>query len=205
MNDEHAEDLRGLLAIAARLRTDAATPCSADLPPLLYLSDSARSTDPVRVAGQLPPGCGVVLRHYDRADRATLAGALVAVCRARKLKLLVAADPALAAEVGADGVHWPEGLLERQNSRAPGLVTAAAHGVRGLEAALAHACDAAIVSPVFATDSHPDAVPCGIDGLRDLVSAVRLPVLALGGITPKNAPLLLGSGVVGIGAVGAFG
>jgi thiamine-phosphate pyrophosphorylase len=204
MTEAHAEHLRSLLAVAARLAARAATPVPALLPPLLYLSDSARSADPVRIAQQLPSGCGVVLRHYDRADRTELARALAEVCRVRALTLLVAADPALAAEVGADGVHWPEGLLVQQTRRVPGLVTASAHGIDGLQAALAHGCDAAIVSPVFATASHPDAVPLGVAGLRTLLRAVPVPVFALGGVTAQNAPLLLGSGAAGIAAVSAF-
>ena len=182
----------------------AATPCSANLPPLLYLSDSKRSADPLRIARQLPSGCGVVLRHYDRPDRSQLAHALAAICRARNLRLLIAADPALAVEVGADGVHWPEGLLERDSSRATRLVTAAAHGIRGLQAALAQTCDAAIVSPVFTTRSRPSAMVLGIDRLRNLTAAVPIPVFALGGITPENALSLLGTGIAGIAAVGAF-
>lgn len=193
-----------LQAIAARLAARARAPLPPTLPSLLYLSDSVRSPDPLEVARSLPRGCGVVLRHYEDRDRGKLAHALAALCRTRGLTFLVAADAALAAEVGADGVHWPEALLARQKLRPAGVVTASAHGLDGLNAAAAHRCDAAILSPVFATASHPDAAPLGVDRFRALVHAVRLPVLALGGITAANAITLVGSGAAGIAAVGAF-
>lgn len=129
---------------------------------------------------------------------------MASVCRARGLTFLVAADAALAAEVGADGVHWPEALLARQMSRPAGIITAAAHGQSGLQAAAAQRCDAAILSPVFATSSHPDAAPLGLDGFRALVRAAQLPVVALGGVTAANADALVGSGAAGIAAIGAF-
>jgi thiamine monophosphate synthase len=44
----------------------------------------------------------------------------------------------------------------------------------------------------------------GIDRLRNLTAAVPIPVFALGGITPENALSLLGTGIAGIAAVGAF-
>ncbi len=193
-----------LLAIARRLAEQARIPMPSALPSLLYLSDSVRSPDPVRVARTLPAGCGVVLRHYDHHDRRKLARTVAAVCRERGLTFLVAADPALAADVGADGVHWPEALLAQQSPSATGIVTTAAHGLAGLQAAAFHRCDVAILSPLFATASHRDAAPLGLDRFRALVVQARIPVLALGGITATNAGTLEGCGAAGIAAIGAF-
>ena len=145
-----------------------------------------------------------VLRHYDHPARRSLAQALAQVCRERRLPLLVGADASLAEQVGADGVHWPEALLPLQSPRRQRLVTAAAHGIDGLRAALAYKCDAAIVSPVFATSSHPDVQPLGMDGLRALAATVPLPIFALGGVAARNVVALLGSGAAGIAAVRAF-
>lgn len=197
-------DASTLLAVARRLAEEAPIPVPPSVPSLLYLSDSVRSPDPERVARTLPAGCGVVLRHYDHPDRRKLARAVAAVCRERRLTFLVAADSTLAAEVGADGVHWPERLLAQQVSRATGIVTAAAHDLAGLHAAALHRCDAAILSPLFATASHRDVAALGLDRFRALVLQARIPVLALGGITAANAAMLEGSGAAGIAAIGAF-
>ena len=44
-------------------------------------------------------------------------------------------------------------------------------------------------SPVFATRSHPEAVPAGLDPLGLAARTARIPVLALGGLTPPRARL----------------
>ena len=175
------------------------------LPSLLYLSDSVRSPEPVRVARELPAGTGVVLRHYDHPQRRALAMELSAVCKAGGLTLLIGADPALAKDVDADGVHWPERLLA--DAAAEGrwrIVTAAVHGAAGLQAAAAAQCDAALLSPIFASASHAGAPQLGVPEFSRLVDQAALPVFALGGVTAGNAAELLGSGAAGIAAIGAF-
>lgn len=204
MKDDE-DDVATLLAIAQQLAATATTALPPGLPALLYLSDTIASPDPVRVAQRLPAGCGVVFRHYDHPARARVAQALAHVCHARQLPLLIGADASLADQVGADGVHWPEALLPLQPARRHRLVTAAAHSVEGLRAALAYGCDAAIVSPVFVTQSHPEGRALGREGLRALAGAVPVAVFALGGIGARNAGALLGSGAAGIAAVRGFG
>ena len=195
-----------LMAEARALRARAGFPrarSGVDLPPLLWLTDPARAPDPVAVARRLPRGCGVVLRHYDAPDRADLARRLAAVCRARGLVLLVGADAALAAAVGAHGVHLPEWDTRwgarRHEWR---LLTAAAHSAGALRRAAG--ADAALLSPVFATVSHPGAPPLGPARFAELTAGSPLPVYALGGVTAAAAPALRGSGAAGIAAVGAL-
>ena len=56
---------------------------------------------------------------------------------------------------------------------------------------IAHA-DAALLSPIFATRSHPKAHPLTAARARLMARNALLPVLALGGVTARNAPLLKG-------------
>lgn len=58
--------------------------------------------------------------------------------------------------------------------------------------------------PVWPTPSKPDAdQPIGLDGLRAISEAVRIPVIAIGGIDPSNARECIDAGAFGIAVVRA--
>jgi len=87
------------------------------LPSLWLMTDDARLPDPEAAIRSLPPGAGVIFRHYGHKDRAMLATRLAALCRQRRLVFFVAGDWRLAAGVGAAGLHLPE-YLARQGAAA---------------------------------------------------------------------------------------
>ena len=181
-------------------------------PPLLLVTDPARLADPLPAAASLPVGTGILLRHYGRAERPALARALATLARRRRLALLVAADWRLAAAVGAAGIHLPEDLL-RSGRLAPllgwarrrgRLVTCACHGRAALALAGRLGLDAALLSPVFATASHPGAPALGVLRFRQWVRTSRCAVLALGGIRAATLGQLRHSGAAGVAAIGAL-
>lgn len=194
-----------LANLAARLKCRARRAKADRLPALLFMTDEGRLPDPLPAIARLPPGCGVVFRHYGWPERRELGRRVAALCRARRLVLLVAADVGLAAELRADGLHLPEGLARsgaaRQLSwlsRRRGLLTVAAHSRAALRRARQIGADAATLSPVFATASHPGASGLGLRRFTRLCRTSRLPVYGLGGITVKTARLLSDSGAAGL-------
>jgi thiamine-phosphate diphosphorylase len=57
---------------------------------------------------------------------------------------------------------------------------------------------------VFPTATKPDAGDAiGPEGLRRIASAVRIPVVAIGGITPENAAEAVRAGAVGVAVISA--
>lgn len=192
--------LRVLAGLAARLNREAGRP---PIPSLYFFTDPKRIPDPERIAERLPRGAAVVFRHFGAADRFEAADRLARICRARGLKLLIAADPALAARVGADGVHWPEKRLPGRRSGFA-LETAAAHGPRGLGRAAAAGLDACVLGPVFPSRSASAGRPLGPVQAGRLATGVRLPVIALGGVNAGTAKRLIGRGFAGIAAVEAL-
>jgi thiamine-phosphate pyrophosphorylase len=58
---------------------------------------------------------------------------------------------------------------------------------------------------VWATATKPEAVPSGIHGLRAVVEATDLPVVAIGGIDAVNAGQVLEAGASGVAVVSAVG
>lgn len=187
-------------ALARRLNREAGSP---PVPWLYFFTDPARTPDPVAVAARLPRGAAVVFRHFGRPNRLTLARKLARVCRERRLKLLIAADPALARQIDADGVHWPEALTPRRRSGFD-LETAAAHSRQALERAAAANMDAAILAPVFASRSPSAPHPLGPQRAGALARAVDLPVIALGGVSVTSGPQLLRRGFAGLAAIDAL-
>ena len=111
------------------------------LPPLLLFTDPARTPDPVAAAAALPPGAAVIYRAFGAPEALAVAHALRKMTRDRGVKLLIGGDPALAAGVGADGVHLPERLAHRARALRlahPGwLVTAATHSLPAARRGLA--------------------------------------------------------------------
>lgn len=199
--------MRAKLARAAA-RLNAQGPAAGRLPPLVLMTDDERLGDPQAAAGALPRGSLIILRARAPARRAALATDLAAIARASNLLLLIAADPALAARIGADGVHLPQARLcdaAHWRARFPRwLITCAAHDASALARAHAARADAALLSPVFATRSHEGAAVLGAIRLRRLAQTAQLPVYALGGIDARTALRLEGAPLAGIAAVGAL-
>ncbi len=169
---------------------------------LAFLTDRARAPQPEIIIDGLPPGAAVILRDYEAPDRTALAQKLKALCHARGVLYLVGADLALAHAIGADGVHFPS----RTNIRpAPGMiVTAACHSARELEKAAAGGAQLALLSPVFATQSHPGEQTLGAARFKSIARTSPLPVLALGGVDATNTSRLAGRNVTGLAAISAF-
>jgi len=177
------------------------------LPPLLLITDAVRLPDPARAADRLPGGSAIILRDYALAEREALACELAEVARRRGLKLLIAGDAALAIRVGAAGIHLPEaraGEARRWRHRRHWLITVAAHSRQALHNAALCGADAALLSPVFATASHPERRPLGPEGFNMLAGQAKLPVYALGGVDCDNAARLIYGRAAGIAAITAF-
>lgn len=181
--------------------------------PHLVLVIDARQTDPVALAMGLPRGAAVLLRPYAVADAVVLGQRLGAVCRRRGLVFLISGDVSLAVKLKADGLHLPEGqgrhgLLSRAlrwHRAKPGrYLSMACHGQAALTRAARLGADFGLVSPVFATRSHPGAPTLGSIRLSRLIAVADVPVLALGGVTPLTARQLIHTRVCGLAAIDGF-
>jgi thiamine-phosphate pyrophosphorylase len=169
---------------------------------LAFLTDRARAPEPEIIIAALPPGAAVILRDYEAPDRTALAQKLKALCTARGVLFLVGADLALAQAIGADGVHFPSWKTTRP---APGMIAAAAcHSALELEKAAAGGAQLALLSPVFATQSHPGRQTLGAARFKSIARSSPLPVLALGGVDATNAGRLAGRNVAGLAAISGF-
>jgi len=113
-------------------------------------------------------------------------------------------DVALA--VDADGVHvGPDDLPVAAARRLLGphkIVGASAGTVEEAVAAERAGATYLGVGSVFATSSKSDAgAPIGVTGLREIVRAVRIPVVGIGGITAENAARVIAAGAAGVAVI----
>jgi len=173
------------------------------LPALWLFSDAIRMPNLRAVVGSLPKNglCGVVYRHDDAPDRATLGRLIARLCAARRIALVVAGDARLAFSLRA-GVHVRGG--RQLPDPAPWrrrLITASAHNQRERHAARRSGAHIIFVSPVFATRSHPGARCLGAAGFRQLARrSAPAKAYALGGIDGASVRHL-GGICAGAGAI----
>jgi thiamine-phosphate pyrophosphorylase len=199
-----------LAEAALRLKGGREAGGAATVPACILIADRARLAHPEAAIGKLPRGSVVILRDYGAADRPACAARLARLCRSRRLRLLVAGDARLALAVGGHGLHLPEAAARCGDRRwrlwrKPGwLVTAAAHSPRAAALARRAGVDALLLSPVFATASHPGATPLGPLRFAAWARGARLPAYALGGMTAATARRLSGSAAAGVAAIGGF-
>lgn len=135
------------------------------------------------------------LRRAQAAD-------LLRLCRAHGAKLIINDDVWLAVEIGADGVH-----LGRDDIPGGGLATArdalGSKRILGVscyddlaraEVAVDAGADYIAFGSVFPSVSKPQATRAPLDVLTEAKRRFKVPVVAIGGITVKNAPQVLAAG-----------
>jgi thiamine-phosphate pyrophosphorylase len=124
------------------------------------------------------------------------------IARDTKTRVLVneRLDVALAADV--DGVHLPGNGLPAHRVR--GLVRVlgvSVHSVLEARAAEEAGADFIIFGAIFETAGK---VAVGLQALRSVANAVKIPILAIGGITPSNTAEVIAAGADGIAGIRMF-
>lgn len=153
-------------------------------PRIWLISDARNDAALEKALKRLPRGSGLIFRHYHLPPIARRARfeALRRLARARGHVVVLAGTAGQALTWRADGAYGSAQML----AHGPALLRlATAHSLR--EIARARRADAVLLSPVFATRSHPGAQGLGAVRFRLLAAQARGPVIALGGMTRRRA------------------
>ncbi len=120
-------------------------------------------------------------------------------------KLFINDRADIAVMAGADGVHLTETSVTAaavKNNFPDLIVGVSTHSIDGARRAEMHGADFITFSPIYETPSKASyGAPQGLDLLRQTAAAVRLPVLALGGITPRRVRECLEHGAFGVAVI----
>jgi len=144
-----------------------------------------------------------VLQYRDKtsdpATRERLADELHVLCRERGVPFLINDDVALAAGIGATGVHL--GRDDPKIGRARAALGAQAiigvscyNELERARAAVAAGADYVAFGRFFPSRTKPQAVPATLELLRAARAELTIPIVAIGGITPENGGSLLAAG-----------
>ena len=149
----------------------------------------------------------VQLREKEAEDALILQEAqeLKALCHRYGVPFLVNDRPDLAQAVGADGVHVGQedtGLVEARNLLgANALLGGSAHTVEEALAAQAAGADYLGCGAVFGSGTKHNVSQMPLETLTAICRAVDIPVVAIGGVSLDNLPLLAGTGIAGVAVI----
>jgi thiamine-phosphate pyrophosphorylase len=161
------------------------------------------------IADQLAAGIEMIqLRERDLSARAllTLAEAVLRLPNPRGTKLLINDRTDVALACGAAGVHLRGNAVAPSRIRAivpdSFLIGVSCHTVDEVRRAENEGASFAVLAPIFATPGKGPAL--GIGPLAEAARAVRIPVLALGGITKERDRECMRAGAAGIAGISLF-
>lgn len=130
------------------------------------------------------------------------------LCRKRGVPFVINDNVDLAAKLDADGVHVGQSDMEALDVRriigGDKILGVSAQTVEQAVTAEKHGADYLGVGAVFPTGSKDDAAEVSYDTLKAICAAVKIPVIAIGGITEDNVTELSKSGICGIAVISAL-
>ena len=145
---------------------------------------------------------GIALIQYrnklaDAEMRREQASAVLRVARAKRVPLIVNDDVALAAQIDADGAHVgrDDGDVAAARRQLPGKLLGAScyASLDAARSAIADGADHVAFGSVFASGTKPAATRASLE-LFARARSLGVPLVAIGGITLENGPLVVSAG-----------
>ena len=146
------------------------------------------------------------LREKDLNDTELikLAQSIAELCHNYEANLFINTHTCIARDVGAAGVHLPANAepvdsIKETETDDNFYIGCSVHSFDAAQKREAEGADFVTYSPIYATASKPAYGPAvGTANLAEVVKGVKLPVFALGGITPARVSECLTAGAFGV-------
>lgn len=128
------------------------------------------------------------------------------LCQAQGTVLLVNSGTAQAFEIPCDGIHLTSLDLLALTKRPPNIrwLSASCHTKTELKQAEKIGVDFVVLSPVLATQTHPEIEPLNWVTFSEWVAECDIPVYALGGLEKEDLQTVKSAGGQGISGIRAF-
>jgi thiamine-phosphate pyrophosphorylase len=139
-------------------------------------------------------------KGHDPATIRRVAETLIPLCRAADIPFILNDHPALAAGLGADGVHIGQddgSLLDARKLIGPGkLIGRSTHSLDQARAAMAEGFDYIGFGPLFPTPTKAGRPAIGLQDIAAMEREVgsRIPAFCIGGIKRSNLPEIIAAG-----------
>ena len=147
-------------------------------------------------------------KNADEAEFLELALKVQKVCRAYRVPFVINDNVELAKKIDADGVHVGQEDMNALDVRKligpKKILGVSASTVAEALLAEKQGADYLGVGAVFATSSKDDAESVSHKTLKEICDAVKIPVVAIGGISINNVDELKCSGIAGISVISAI-
>lgn len=147
-------------------------------------------------------------KYLDKTSFLAEAREIAVLCKAHGVPFVVNDDVDIAIESGADGVHVGQSDMEAGSVRekiGPDKILGVSAGtVEQALLAQARGADYIGVGAVFPTGSKDDAEAVSHSTLAAICAAVKIPVIAIGGIAEANVLQLSRTGICGIAVISAI-
>lgn len=152
----------------------------------------------------------IQLREKELVEEAFFieAAGIKTLCTKYQVPFVINDNTDIACRVQADGVHVGQGDMEVKDARAKlgtdKIIGVSVHTVEEALQAEADGADYLGVGAVCSTQTKADAVKVSYGILREICEAVKIPVIAIGGISRENIGRLSGSKISGIAVISAI-
>ena len=189
------------------------------LPRLYAILDAGtlngRGVTVVRFAEALRNAGATLVQYRDKqgteADILANAKRITDIFQGVRATLVMNDSPQLAKLAGWNAVHvgqHDEAVSEARKMLPGGIVGCSTHNEEQVRAAVEAGADYIAIGPVFATGTkaNPDPV-VGLEGVRrarTLIRQPRLPLVAIGGVTPANAASVIDAGADSVAVISAL-
>ena len=152
----------------------------------------------------------IQIREKDLDENAFLKEAeqIQSLCAKYCVPFIVNDNVELAVKIGADGVHVGQSDMAAKDVRAligkDKILGVSAQTVKQAIEAQKCGADYLGTGAIFPTGSKDDAQVLGVQTLKEICSAVNIPVVAIGGISKDNLLELKKSGIAGVSVISAI-
>ena len=124
------------------------------------------------------------------------------ICKKYGTSLILDDNVALVKELDLDGVHLGQSDMPAKEARSilgsDKIIGITAKTIEQAKKAESDGADYLGVGAVFETTTKPGAKHISASELKDIVSSVKIPVVAIGGITRENVNTLKGTNIAGV-------